>query len=222
MDTQILKLDKPYNYIYCNGSIGLHIATLIVYEAKVNENGEYQLETHSHPVVRYRNSPDGTVWNKAELSNCFILCSEDKMRVSLKRFRTILWHQNASEKERMPGTALCVPLKQQLGFHGITVSWPVDENGKEKTEFEELLTIRQNNEGKYVYECALITNYSDCFFFYNELDNLKALQIDLVFARDMLYFAFNEHEFNIKFVCEQRKYAKLISEVNKTPYKRDK
>lgn len=43
MDTEILKLDPPYNYIYCNGSIGLHIATLIVYEAKTNEDGEYQL-----------------------------------------------------------------------------------------------------------------------------------------------------------------------------------
>ena len=36
METEILKLDKPYEYIYCNGSLGLHIATMIVYEAKTN------------------------------------------------------------------------------------------------------------------------------------------------------------------------------------------
>ena len=34
METQILKLDQPYEYIYCNGSIGLHIATMIVYETR--------------------------------------------------------------------------------------------------------------------------------------------------------------------------------------------
>ena len=50
METQILKLDQPYEYIYCNGSIGLHIATMIVYETKTNEDGDYELETHSHPV----------------------------------------------------------------------------------------------------------------------------------------------------------------------------
>ncbi len=44
MDTQILKLNEPYEYIYCNGSIGLHIATMIVYEAKTNDDGDYELD----------------------------------------------------------------------------------------------------------------------------------------------------------------------------------
>lgn len=79
METQILKLNEPYEYIYCNGSIGLHIATMIVYEAKVNNDGEYVFETHSHPVVKYENRPGGTVWNRAELTDCHVLCREDKI-----------------------------------------------------------------------------------------------------------------------------------------------
>ena len=57
MDTQILKLEPPFEYIHCNGSTALHIATMIVYEAKTNENGEYELITHSHPIVKYFNTP---------------------------------------------------------------------------------------------------------------------------------------------------------------------
>ena len=52
MDTQILKLESPREYIYCNGSIGLHIATMIVYEAKVNDEGDYELVTLPRALPR--------------------------------------------------------------------------------------------------------------------------------------------------------------------------
>ena len=90
METQILNLKEPYEYICCNGRVALHIATLIVYEAKVNEDGEYELETHSHPVVRNFSTPSGTVWNKAELRDCDILCREDNPQITLRKFRQIL------------------------------------------------------------------------------------------------------------------------------------
>ena len=86
METQILKLDQPYEYIYCNGSIGLHIATMIVYETKTNEDGDYELETHSHPVVKYSKRPGGTVWNRAELTDCTVLCREDNRRITMESF----------------------------------------------------------------------------------------------------------------------------------------
>ena len=86
METQILKLNEPYEYIYCNGSIGLHIATMIVYEAKTNEDGDYELETHSHPIVKYRLQPGGTVWNRAELRDCRVLCREDDKRITMQEF----------------------------------------------------------------------------------------------------------------------------------------
>ena len=51
METQILNLKEPYEYICCNGRVGLHNANLIVYEEKVNEYGENELERQNNTVV---------------------------------------------------------------------------------------------------------------------------------------------------------------------------
>ena len=102
METQILKLNEPYEYICCNGRVALHIATLIVYEAKVNEDGEYELETHSHPIVQYKDSPKGVVWNRAELTDCEVICSEDDMRIDVQKF-FLLCIQQAESKGEIEG-----------------------------------------------------------------------------------------------------------------------
>ena len=64
MEAQIMKLEAPFDYIYCNGEVGKHIGTYIVGESHVGKDGTYTLETHSHPIVQYFNSPKGVVWNK--------------------------------------------------------------------------------------------------------------------------------------------------------------
>ena len=66
METQILNLKEPYEYIHCNGEVGKHIATLIVYETTKGEDGSYKLESHSHPIVKYWNAPGGVVWNNGK------------------------------------------------------------------------------------------------------------------------------------------------------------
>ena len=53
IQTQLLKLDPPYQIIACKGEIGIQIATLIVIDETRRENGEYGITTHSHPVVSY-------------------------------------------------------------------------------------------------------------------------------------------------------------------------
>lgn len=86
METQILNLKEPYEYIHCNGEVGKHVATLIVYETTRGEDGSYKLESHSHPIVKYWNAPGGVVWNNAELTDCDVLCTEDKKEVDLFYF----------------------------------------------------------------------------------------------------------------------------------------
>jgi len=86
MDTQILNLKAPYDYIYCNGEIGKHIATMIVYDVTTDEDGCYELETHSHPIIKYGVSPGGVVWNRAELTDCEVLCNDDDKHVNIARF----------------------------------------------------------------------------------------------------------------------------------------
>lgn len=106
MDTQILKLSEPYEYIYCNGEVGKHIATYIVGETKIGENGEYHLETHSHPIVKYWNSPQGVVWDKAELTDCEVLCDDTDKRLDIYTFNMLCINraQQLDEEEEAKGT----------------------------------------------------------------------------------------------------------------------
>ena len=99
MDTQILKLEAPYEYIYCNGEVGKHIATYIVGESKIGEDGKYELETHSHPIVQYQGSPKGVVWNRAELTDCEVLCSEDDMRIDIRTFYLLCIQQEGIKRK---------------------------------------------------------------------------------------------------------------------------
>ena len=99
METQILKLEAPFDYIYCNGEVGKHIATYIVGESRIGEDGKYTLETHSHPIVQYKDGAKGVVWNRAELTDCEVLCSEDDMRIDVQKFFLLCFQQAESKGE---------------------------------------------------------------------------------------------------------------------------
>ena len=99
METQILKLEAPFEYIYCNGEVGKHIATYIVGESRIGEDGKYTLETHSHPIVQYKDGAKGVVWNRAELTDCEVLCSEDDMRIDVQKFY-LLCVQRAEQRAK--------------------------------------------------------------------------------------------------------------------------
>ena len=53
IQTQLLRLDPPYQIISAGGRVGIQVATLIVTEDKTTEDGDYAVDTHSHPVVSY-------------------------------------------------------------------------------------------------------------------------------------------------------------------------
>lgn len=98
IQTQLLRLDPPYQIISAGGQVGIQLATLIVTEEKILDSGEYSIDTHSHPVVSYglkqglervlneeksdplffpssfvRLQPEGAVWNKVEISDIKVL-----------------------------------------------------------------------------------------------------------------------------------------------------
>ena len=113
IQTQLLRLDPPYQIISAGGQVGIQLATLIVTEEKSTESGEYVIDTHSHPVVsyglkeglveefkygsnfpedaEYRNNrlqPEGAVWNKVEVSDIHVLglAGADNRHVSMDTF----------------------------------------------------------------------------------------------------------------------------------------
>ena len=214
MDTQILNLKEPYEYICCNGHVALHIATLIVYEAKTNKDGEYELVTHSHPVVRNFGTPSGTVWNKAELRDCDILCREDNPQISLRKFRKILSRYPESNDNIYEGKGHSInPIwKKDLEDIGIKITWPAGDDGREHfKEFEVKLEIKPNKD--YSYFC---TDFYTDFFFYIEADSPELLKSELIRQRDWYYYVFEEHDFAIRFTCDDKRYESLIKDVNNT------
>lgn len=229
METEILKLDRPYEYIYCNGSIGLHIATMIVYEAKTDEDGEYQLETHSHPIVKYSHRPGGTVWNRAELTDCKVLCREDNKRISMQEFYDYV---SGIAKTRLlePGDDHAVivnaPMwKSILDLNGIEIEWPMLEvDGKQKPQDEFIidLVIECNPEGsKSKYTCRdyggsdIVFNGGANLFFFSGFNNRKELELLLEDGMSSYYSAFKDHQFKIVFrSIINNEFDDIIEQVN--------
>ena len=216
METQILKLNEPYEYIYCNGSIGLHIATMIVYEAEVNIDGEYVFETHSHPVVKYPKRPGGTVWNRAELTDCHVLCREDNKRITMEQFHEFMneigfIHLEDKDEDLNLPMALEVPIwKRAFDTNGIEIEWPMitRRNGEKEPArlFNVPLEFKLNPEGskhKYLCKETYIEEIEDeCdvpLYFSLEFDTKEDLKAGLMNGMQAYYRAFRNHEFKIYF-----------------------
>ena len=153
METQILKLEAPFDYIYCNGEVGKHIATYIVGESRIDEDGKYTLETHSHPIVQYKDGAKGVVWNRAELTDCVVLCSENDMRIAPFTF-CLLCNQIAEQKDKADEAKgeygfhnpadEAEPLKEKLTRYGM--SWRVDNDDK---DYKILVEVGSCHEGYF-------------------------------------------------------------------------
>jgi hypothetical protein len=117
IQTQLLRLDPPYQIISAGGQVGIQLATLIVTEEKTADDGQYVIDTHSHPVVSYglkqgleeifkygsrnpaefsqhamRLQPEGAVWNKVEVSDIRVLglAGADNEQMSLEWFVSLV------------------------------------------------------------------------------------------------------------------------------------
>lgn len=111
IQTQLLKLNPPYQIITCRGEVGMQIATLIVTEETRGEDGKYGITTHSHPVVTYVDKPltkktleelpykddcwedmalipcgEGVVWDKVEANDVSLVCMSDQKERKLTSY----------------------------------------------------------------------------------------------------------------------------------------
>ena len=116
IQTQLLRLDPPYQIISARGQVGIQVATLIVTENKTTEDGKYAIDTHSHPVVNYglkqgvseelkyntdpnpdtqykitlRLQPEGAVWNKVEVNEVRVLGLAGAQNEAIDLFNFVL------------------------------------------------------------------------------------------------------------------------------------
>lgn len=128
IQTQLLKCDKPYQIISAAGMVGIQVATLIVTEDKVDEDGKYLIDTHSHPVVNYaikdglaeelkyrdgnpeneykytrRMQPEGAVWNRVEVRDVRVLglAGAENIPVDLEKFIDLVPTTGCDPTERL-------------------------------------------------------------------------------------------------------------------------
>ena len=196
------------------GDIYVQVGTLTVVEDASTKKEGYAIKTHSHPVVRNFGTPSGTVWNKAELRDCDILCREDNPQISLRKFRQILSRYPESYENVYEGKGESInPIwKKDLEDIGIKIAWPIGEDGLEHfKEFEVRLEVKPDKHSPY-----LCTDRWSEFFFYIEADDLDELKALLINRRDWYYYVFKEHQFAIRFTCDDERYERLIKEVNDT------
>ena len=212
METQILNLKEPFEYIHCNGEVGKHIATLIVYETTKGEDGSYKLESHSHPIVKYWNAPGGVVWNNAELTDCDVLCSEDKREVDIFEFFRIIrrnWGvDNETDYLTKAKSLRSTLLDNEIRFEDISAiprfRGMLLINGYNHDillQFEEKdgkIICRDNGKSQYPIYCEA-----------EKLDELEDILGDMVFEWER----FTDRRVNIHISTEQEEYEKIIDHI---------
>lgn len=200
-----MKLEAPFDYIYCNGEVGKHIATYIVGESRIGEDGKYTLETHSHPIVQYKDSPKGVVWNRAELTDCEVLCSEDDMRIDVQKF-FLLCFQQADSKGEIQGFSWenaageAEMLKEKLQRNGIGF--------KSTTSIEEIgVEVGSCREGYFAQLMEL-----NILFFHHIEPTLEELAKRLTEEREY-WEGFYDHVVKIKFTPESSLAEEFVEDL---------
>ncbi len=146
METQLVRLDKPYQFI-CNpdGYFGFHIATLMVINSK---EGEETPDVRSYPVIETEETPGGEAWMKWELKRCKTLCRQGES-FTLADMGELIYEyfyiQHFSGLERIPYI-----LRTNLKVNGIKMEMPKDDCGHTISEYEvELIFQEYTTKGLY-------------------------------------------------------------------------
>ena len=219
METQLVRLDKPYNIIFSpDGKFGLHIATLIV----VNEvQSKLPLEAHTYPVVGGGYRIDGEVWMDSELKDCLVICREGES-VGLYMLKKIMEFY----KPEWIGAKLNVPGKFSWALlsYGSKVELPIDGSKHIKQDYEVRLEFSEENNGQ---SCMVYAAKESEFYFYDYFDNEPPLSPFLhtnseaikflAELRDSYMRVFHyEGVRSITFTTKDEKYQWFVDKLNAT------
>lgn len=238
METQLLRLNPPYNIICSKGRFAKHIATLIVADMKETSIDSFQwaLDTQSYPVVDYGDgSAEGDVWNDIEVKDCKVVLKDpgsSSALISLAWFGRIMeFNLEKSEKNLSPG--ILFPLLKRLH---IMVNLP----GPTKYDFpDDLANYDFSETHKYVYEIPLVfkeyyngmvivkSSPDSVFFFFTaiSLNDNESKESEIVAIQDIMnwweeyhdYFHGYEKEGRkliIKFLTENETFKPFVDRLN--------
>lgn len=226
METQLLRLDKPYNII-CNyrGTFALHIATLIVVkeEQLIDEktkDAKTVTVARSYPVVKYYGH-EGEVWMEWEVKDCMPVCRQEEPAglYTLKHAIEYVGRHGlmADYQRRIPSSFTVASL-----LFGFSIKLPTDNSSITIRDYKVCLEFSEGNNGK---TCMVYAGkYSQFYFneyFTNEPDDLAytPTYIDalghLAETRDGYLMALRAEGLrSITFTTENTKYQWFVDKLN--------
>ena len=230
METQLVRLDKPYNII-CGPDIkfGLHLATLIVVNEKPVKDAETGdvVDTYpvakSYPVVGVEYGIDGEVWMKSEQKDCMVICREGES-VGLYTLKKLM--EFSSKSHHFIDFILIVPgaLSMALLAYGVKLELPTDDNNCTINDYKVRLEFSEGNNGR---SCMVYADKDSDFYFYDYFENeppfIQEVRTNtesikfLSSLRDSYVRAFHfEGLHSITFITKDEKYQWFVDKLNNT------
>ena len=226
MDTQLVRLEPPYNVICSKrGKFGLHVATLIVIKERIKglPDGVPLSDTvgvGSYPIVSGGFGLDGQVWMDTELKDCHLVCRQ-KESVSLTTLKRVMEYCGKYRStDIIPGAFVMASVD-----FGMEMRLPKDEQGKTISDY----TVRLEFEtGEHGIRCMTYSSKESDFYFYeyyaddtadytsvgliNKTDAIKRIAE----LRNTYLILFKSDGLrSITFTTKQRHYQDFVDEVNK-------
>lgn len=227
METQLVRLDKPYNIIIGrSGHFALHIATLIVVKEKIEgvPNGMSMgatLNVCSYPVVSNDYQADGQVWTDTELKDCHVVCSQQCKEVSIYALRNVMEycakHGVYLYTKRIPSAFVWT-----MSVNDVDIVMLTDEEDKPFSNYDVSLVFEEANDGN---TCMAVTDGLTPFYFYEYFSNDPTLVPNLPTNQESLkkmaalrddYLRLFRHDGlrSITFSTEDKKYQWFVDRLN--------
>lgn len=197
MNSQILKLEAPYNIIYAGGRIGRHIATMTVWnddDMGIYGASQYAMLDGGGELAA------GILATEAELCDCRVICNERDPRVGLRSLAEIVKFD--LEQEEPVEFAY---LWERLSLLGVKVTWDKarDEKG----------TLLKDDDGELIdenvyevsisfdgtHEHLLARSYVSSGFYFYARGPVEEVYKELHYQHMMYESMFDTHDLLIHF-----------------------
>ena len=224
MKSQLLKLEAPYNVIYAGGKVGMHIATLMVWNDDEESLGGI-MDAASYPVIdEGEEFPAGTLIDYAELHDCRVICPySEKEKCNATNLYWVSKMIEYDFQQLEPAGAQYI--LERMKLLGCKIAMPTEkdkETGEEvyQIDFDVTLYILKvsgpignDNEGVF----RVTSNRFDGFYFEAE-GTPEEIQSDLQYQRSVYLGAFNDEISSISFHTTDLLDADWVEELNKRRY----
>lgn len=218
MDTQLVRLDAPYNLI-CNeyAEFGLHIATLIVVNDKKKENvledgidAEHR-GVYAYPVVTSKHELGGMPWMNSSLENCRVICEMNNDRsITLRTFSDLVEWIDVNNRT-MDHEAIILKLGSVLNLYGVITYFYSSYNVPIEFDIEPGRSLITSSVGSpFYFFASYIYNKEE------EENDIRRCMKGFNKCRSAYLAVFGKRGLkDITFSTQDQKYQHYVDELNK-------